>query len=112
MYYACAHSARKVGRPSANKLAQQVALPGPRQGPLIQRNLLTAQDAEMWVSDRAKPVSQDKNGGLEIFSGPIDLHIADMKEVGKKIGRSSVGLELLRSRVAATTPGRYRQSVT
>ena len=51
-------------------------------------------DAEMWarriereIDLGQKPAPKQKDG-IKTFSDLIDLHIADMKEVGKELGRS------------------------
>lgn len=92
---------------SINKLASgkwrvQVRI----KGHYLSDSFSLRKDAEMWarriereIDLGQKPAPKHKDG-IKTFSDLIDLHIADMKEVGKKIGRSkSFSLELLRKRL-------------
>ena len=92
------HTACTKKRPpiaSINKLASgkwrvQVRI----KGHYLSDSFSLRKDAEMWARRMAreidlgqKPAPKHKDG-IKTFSDLIDLHIADMKEVGKEIGRS------------------------
>lgn len=92
---------------SINKLASgkwrvQVRI----KGHYLSDSFLVRKDAEMWarriereIDLGQKSASKHKNG-IKTFADLIDLHIADMAEVGKRMGRSkSFDLDLLRNRL-------------
>lgn len=76
------------------------------KGHYLSDSFLVRKDAEMWarriereIDLGQKSASKHKNG-IKTFADLIDLHIADMAEVGKRMGRSkSFGLDLLRNRL-------------
>lgn len=59
-----------------------------------ERDLFPEKDAEIWSRrveseiDNGKTPTKKNVDGIKTFKGLIALHISDMKEVGKKIGRS------------------------
>ena len=65
-----------------------------RRGHEPSETFLLRQDAEAWARrveceiDNGKTPTAKKVVGIKTFCGLIDLHLADMKAVGKQIGRS------------------------
>lgn len=76
------------------------------QGHYLSNSFALRKDAEMWarriereIDLGQKPAPKHKDG-IKTVSDLIDLHIADMVEVGKNIGRSKgFSLDLLRARL-------------
>ena len=66
----------------------------PPEGSRPERDLSLKKDAEIWSRrieseiDTGKTPTKKNVDGIKTFKGLIALHISDMKEVGKKIGRS------------------------
>jgi integrase len=65
-----------------------------RKGRSVSENFLRHEDARIWATnaerqiDRGETPSASKISRLKTFGDLVDLHIADMKEVGKAPGRS------------------------
>ncbi|MCR6659814.1 MAG: site-specific integrase [Asticcacaulis sp.] len=61
---------------------------------MLSETFLLRHDAEAWARrveceiDNGKTPTQKNVAGIKTFGGLIDLHLADMKSVGKEIGRS------------------------
>ncbi len=79
-----------------------------RKGRYISETFLRRDDARRWATeaerqvDRGETPSGSKTGRLKTFSDLIDLHIADMKEVGKAPGRSKdATLQMLKRRLGS-----------
>lgn len=72
---------------------------------LLRKNAeMCARRMEREIDLGEKPAPKHKDG-IKTFSDLIDLHIADMKEVGKEIGRSKgFSLDLLRARLGKLKP--------
>ena len=91
---------------SINKLASGKWRVQVRCKGLYLSNSFSLRKAEMWagriereIDLGQKPAPKHKDG-IKTVSDLIDLHIADMEEVGKEIGRSTgFSLDLLRARL-------------
>lgn len=65
-----------------------------RKGHVLSETFSLKKDAEIWSRrieseiDNGKTPTKKNVDGIKTFKGLIALHISDMKEVGKKIGRS------------------------
>ena len=77
-----------------------------RKGHALSETFALRADAEAWARriegeiDNGKTPTAKNVAGVKTFAALIDLHIADMKEVGKQIGRSKLfSLDLLRDRL-------------
>lgn len=74
-----------------------------RKGRYVSETFLRREDARLWATDTERQIDRgetpkpSRTAKLRTFSDLIDLHIADMKEVGKAPGRSkSATLEMLK----------------
>lgn len=81
-----------------------------RKGHSISETFIRHQDAKDWgvdaerAIDQGRPPVHSKIGKLQTFGDLIDLHISDMKEVGKAPGRSkSATLDMLKRRLGRKT---------
>jgi len=76
-----------------------------RKGRYISETFLKRDDARRWATeaegriDRGETPTSERAGRLRTFGQLIDLHIADMKEVGKVPGRSKVATLKMLKRV-------------
>src|SRR5579871_2884273 len=65
-----------------------------RKGRSLSENFLHYEDAKRWAIDAERQIERGETpahsriGKLQTFGDLIDLHISDMKEVGKAPGRS------------------------
>lgn len=74
-----------------------------RKGRSVSENFVRYEDAKRWAVDAERQIDRGENptvsrvGKLKTFGELIDLHISDMKEVGKAPGRSkSATLKMLK----------------
>ena len=77
-----------------------------RKGHSLSETFALRKDAEAWARhiqneiDSGKTPARKNMGDVKTFGALIDLHIEDMKEVGKVLGRSKAfSLELLKNRL-------------
>jgi len=80
-----------------------------RRGHSLSETFASKKDAEAWARrieseiDNGKTPTRRDVAGVKTFGALIDLHIQDMKEVGKPLGRSKAfSLELLKNRLGRT----------
>jgi integrase len=79
-----------------------------RKGRYLGETFILRKDAELWARriereiDLGQTPTSRKVEGVKTIGDLIDLHLGDMKEVGKSLGRSkSFSLELLKDRLGA-----------
>ncbi len=79
-----------------------------RKGRYISETFLRREDARKWATDAERQVDRgetptgSKTARLNTFADLVDLHIADMKEVGKAPGRSKdATLQMLKRRLGS-----------
>src|ERR1700744_5880427 len=75
-----------------------------RKGRSVSENFVRHEDAKQWAIDAERAIDRGETptvsrvGKLKTFGDLIDLHISDMKEVGKAPGRSkSATLKMLKA---------------
>ena len=77
-----------------------------RKGKYVSETFLRRKDAEVWAIDeerridRGEPSTKSKRSDARTFGDLVRLHVADLREVGKPIGRSkAASLHFLESRL-------------
>ena len=83
-----------------------------RKGRYVSETFLRREDARRWATDAERQVDRGETptpsrvARLNTFGDLIDLHIADMKDVGKAPGRSKdAALQMLKRQLGAQHDG-------
>lgn len=79
-----------------------------RKGRYVGETFLRREDARVWATeaertiDQGRPPARSRTARLKTFGELIDLHISDMKDVGKAPGRSKAAtLKMLKRRLGS-----------